>query len=53
MIGSKLKNRFELVVIGVSAGGLNALLKILPELDEDFKLPIVIVQHLHPDRVQH
>ena len=36
---------FEAAVIGVSAGGLNALRTILPELPRGFPLPIAIVQH--------
>ncbi len=39
---------YELVVIGTSAGGLNALQKILSGLAKDFNLPIVIVQHRLP-----
>jgi len=36
------------VVIGASAGGSSALLKILPALPANFPLPVVVVQHLHP-----
>ena len=39
----------ELVVIGVSAGGLNALGVILGGLPADFPLPIVVVQHRSRD----
>jgi two-component system, chemotaxis family, protein-glutamate methylesterase/glutaminase len=39
---------YRVVVIGASAGGSNALLKILPVFPADYPLPIVIVQHLHP-----
>ncbi len=39
---------YELVVIGTSAGGLNALQVILSGLSPEFKLPIVIVQHRLP-----
>ena len=35
------------IVIGVSAGGMEALLKVLPAFPQDFPLPIVIVQHIH------
>ena len=38
----------EAVVIGVSSGGLTALSKLLPRLQKDFKLAVIIVQHLHP-----
>lgn len=40
---------FKAVVIGASAGGLKALRKVLGALPEEFPLPILIVQHLHPD----
>lgn len=36
---------FEIVVIGASAGGLQALQTLLAALRADFPLPIVIVQH--------
>jgi len=39
---------YTAVVIGASAGGTNALQKILPYLPADFPLPIIIAQHLHP-----
>jgi two-component system, chemotaxis family, protein-glutamate methylesterase/glutaminase len=38
----------ELLVIGVSTGGPNALAKILPELPASFPVPVVIVQHMPP-----
>ncbi|WP_303828639.1 chemotaxis protein CheB [Asticcacaulis taihuensis] len=40
----------QAVVIGVSAGGLNALSAILPQLPADYPLPVMIVIHLPPDR---
>ena len=40
--------KYRAVVIGVSAGGMNALGKILPELPVDFPLPLMIVQHVSP-----
>jgi len=36
---------FRGIVIGVSAGGMNALLNLLPALPKGFSLPIVVVQH--------
>lgn len=36
------------IVIGVSSGGLNALMNILPSLPENYSIPIVIVQHVSP-----
>ncbi len=38
----------EAIVIGVSAGGMDALRAIIPNLPETLKVPIIIVQHLHP-----
>lgn len=38
----------EIIVIGVSAGGMNILTEILPQLNPDFQIPILIAQHLHP-----
>lgn len=43
-------NEYRCIVIGVSAGGMLALSEILPELSTDFPVPIVIVQHLHPNQ---
>jgi two-component system chemotaxis response regulator CheB len=40
--------RFRAVVIGLSAGGLNALKVLLPLIPMDFPLSLVVVQHLHP-----
>ncbi len=37
------------VVIGVSAGGIEALTRILPLLPDDFAAPILVVQHMGPD----
>ncbi len=37
---------YQAVVIGVSAGGLELLSKILPELPKDFPVPIFLVQHM-------
>ena len=37
--------RYAAVVIGVSAGGIEALKTILPALPASFPLPIAIVQH--------
>ena len=38
----------DVVAIGVSTGGPNALSKLLPAIPGDFPLPIVIVQHMPP-----
>jgi two-component system chemotaxis response regulator CheB len=36
----------ELLVIGISTGGPNALRKLLPELRSDLPWPVVVVQHM-------
>jgi two-component system chemotaxis response regulator CheB len=38
----------EIIAIGVSTGGPDALAKLLPALPADFPLPIVIAQHMPP-----
>jgi two-component system chemotaxis response regulator CheB len=38
----------QIVAIGVSTGGPNALSTLLPKLPSDFPVPIVIVQHMPP-----
>jgi two-component system, chemotaxis family, protein-glutamate methylesterase/glutaminase len=38
--------KFQAVVVGVSAGGLATLEKILPTLPSDFGLSVMIVQHM-------
>ena len=43
----------NLVVIGSSAGGIEALSQLVSTLPEDFSAPIVAVQHLSPDRESH
>lgn len=43
-----VKSKYRAVVIGGSSGGVEALTKILSVLPEDFPLPILVVQHLHP-----
>jgi len=40
--------RVEMVCIGVSTGGPNALAALLPTLPANFPVPIVIVQHMPP-----
>ncbi len=39
---------FEVVAVGASAGGLDALRRILAPLPANFPLPLLIVQHLAP-----
>lgn len=38
------------VVIGASAGAVQALMAILPPLPHDYRLPILVVVHVPPDR---
>lgn len=38
----------RVVAIGVSTGGPNALAKVMPGFPKDFRLPILIVQHMPP-----
>lgn len=46
---SNLKSgRVEVVVIGVSTGGPNALAVLLPELPSNLPVPVLIVQHMPP-----
>jgi len=40
---------YKCIVMGASAGGLQAVQSILTTLKKDFSIPLVIVQHLHPD----
>jgi len=40
--------RVEVVAIGVSTGGPNALSELVPDFPADFSVPIVIVQHMPP-----
>jgi len=46
-IGELNKNNFEIVVVGTSLGGLQALTVLLADLPQSFPLPVVIVQHRH------
>lgn len=40
--------QLEIVVIGVSTGGPNALAEVIPALPADLPVPILIVQHMPP-----
>lgn len=42
-----------LVVVGSSAGGIEALATLVSTLPSDFPAPIVIAQHLDPRRISH
>ena len=45
---TSLTGEFDAIVIGVSAGGLNALIKIFSSIKKDLQVPIIVTQHLHP-----
>jgi two-component system, chemotaxis family, protein-glutamate methylesterase/glutaminase len=40
--------QIEIVAIGTSTGGPNALTEVLPRIPKDFPVPIVVVQHMPP-----
>jgi two-component system, chemotaxis family, protein-glutamate methylesterase/glutaminase len=40
--------RIEIVAIGTSTGGPNALAEVLPKIPKDLPVPIVVVQHMPP-----
>ena len=42
------KKTFDAIVVGASAGGLEALGRLLSEFDERFPASLIIVQHLYP-----
>jgi two-component system chemotaxis response regulator CheB len=41
-------SRIDVVAIGASTGGPNALTALIPQFPKDFAVPIVIVQHMPP-----
>ena len=43
----------ELVVVGSSAGGIAALSTLVSTLDKEFPAPVVLAQHLDPQRPSH
>ncbi len=45
-----MKAKPEAIVIGASAGGVEALSTVLPALPADFPLPVMVVIHMPPDR---
>lgn len=46
---SKDKTADRVIVIGTSAGGLNALIQLFAQLPEDFPVPVLVVQHISRD----
>ena len=52
--GALADNSFtHLVVVGSSAGGITALSGLVSSLPEEFDAPIVVAQHLDPNRESH
>jgi len=47
----KTSSTSKVIVIGTSAGGMDALLKLLGQLQEDFPAPILVVQHMAPEAI--
>ncbi|MFN7891290.1 MAG: chemotaxis response regulator protein-glutamate methylesterase [Pirellula sp.] len=49
----RVKNRIDVVAIGSSTGGPNALTAVLKDLPRSFPVPILIVQHMPPVFTKH
>ena len=45
---SRTAARVDILAIGTSTGGPNALAEVLPAIPSDFPVPVVIVQHMPP-----
>lgn len=43
-----MKRHERAIVMGVSAGGTEALCQLLPIFPADYPFPLIVVQHLHP-----
>jgi two-component system, chemotaxis family, protein-glutamate methylesterase/glutaminase len=48
LVSARPQARIDVVAIGASTGGPNALTELIPQLPADFPVPIVIVQHMPP-----
>ncbi len=46
---SQIEKKSQVVVIGTSAGGMNALKILIGQLPKDFPFPILVVRHISPD----
>lgn len=44
----KKEGKVDIVVIGISTGGPNALQKLIPKIKSDISCPVLIVQHMPP-----
>ena len=47
MGSATMDGTYHAVVIGASAGGMKALLGVLAPLSAEFRLPVVVAQHVH------
>lgn len=47
--GFPVVNSVEAIVLGASAGGLNAMIGLFSKLPADLPVPILVVQHTRPD----
>ena len=47
-VSSRLRQKSEIVAIGISTGGPKALAQMMPSLPSDLGVPILIVQHMPP-----
>lgn len=43
-----IRSKSQIIGIGISTGGPNALTKMIPMLPKDLKVPVLIVQHMPP-----
>ena len=48
LVSARPQARIDVVAIGTSTGGPNALTLLIPQFPADFPVPIVIVQHMPP-----
>lgn len=43
-----VRRRIDILAVGTSTGGPNALAEVIPQLPADFPVPVVLVQHMPP-----